>query len=111
MPRPRRNPHAPSPRGWRDWYQLAIWRNIRAAQLREEPLCRECLAHGEHVLATEVDHVREHRGDWNEFILGPKQSLCAACHGGKSARAHRKSQGFDERGEPLDPAHPWNRRR
>ena len=109
--RPRRNPHASSPRGWRDWYQLQIWRNIRAVHLRKEPLCRECLARGEHALASEVDHITPHDGDWNQFILGAKQSLCVACHRGKSARAHRKSQGFDEYGTPLDPEHPWNRRR
>ena len=111
MPRPRRNPRAPSPRGWRDWYQLQIWRNIRAAHLRAEPLCRECLGRGEHTLASEVDHVTPHNGHWNQFILGAKQSLCSACHRAKSARAHRKSQGgFDEHGEPLNADHWWHQR-
>ena len=109
--RPRRNPHASSPRGWRDWYQLQIWRNIRAVHLRKEPLCRECLARGEHALASEVDHITPHDGDWNQFILGAKQSLCVACHRGKSARAHRKSQGFDEYGYAARSGAPWNRRR
>ena len=109
--RPRRNPRAPSPRGWRDWYQLQIWRNIRAVHLRKEPLCRECLGRGEHTLASEVDHVTPHNGDWNQFILGAKQSLCSACHRAKSARAHRKSQGgFDEHGEPLNADHWWHQR-
>ena len=85
--------------------------NIRAAHLREEPLCRACATRGVHVPATEVDHCVEHGGDWNQFVLGAKQSLCSACHRNKSARTHRKSQGFDERGEPLDPAQPWDRRR
>jgi hypothetical protein len=76
----------------------------------EAQIWRACATRGVHVPATEVDHCVEHGGDWNQFVLGAKQSLCSACHRNKSAHAHRKSQGFDERGEPLDPAHPWNRR-
>jgi hypothetical protein len=105
--RPSANPHN---RHWRTWYSMAIWYSIRRQQLLAEPLCRICKTAGRSTIATEVDHVIEHGGDWNAFILGEKQSLCSACHQAKSAQVHRKSQGFDADGEPLDPDHPWNRR-
>jgi 5-methylcytosine-specific restriction enzyme A len=88
---------------------MAIWHSIRRQQLLQEPLCRICQAAGRITAAVEVDHVREHHGDWNSFILGDKQSLCAECHRAKSARVHRKSGGFDANGRPLGPDHPWNR--
>jgi hypothetical protein len=64
----------------KNWYDLAIWRkSIRPAQLRAQPWCEWHLARGEVVLATIVDHVEPHRGDWNKFVMGPLQSLCEEC--------------------------------
>jgi 5-methylcytosine-specific restriction enzyme A len=105
MPRPRANPHK---RRWRTWFSMAIWRSIRRQQLLREPLCRTCFTAGHVKAATEVDHIVEHGGDWNAFITGALQPLCGDCHRRKSSLSHRKSQGFDEHGEPLDPDHWWN---
>ena len=105
MPRPRANPRK---RRWRTWYSMAIWHSIRHQQLLREPLCRACSAAGRVKAATEVDHIIAHGGDWNAFLTGALQSLCGDCHRRKSSLAHRKSQGFDEHGEPLDPDHWWN---
>lgn len=72
---------------WRGWYSLPLWRKgIRPAQLAAEPLCRRCKAVGLTVLATEVNHVVPHRGDWQKFIAGPFESLCKPCHSGPAQR-------------------------
>jgi 5-methylcytosine-specific restriction enzyme A len=78
MPAKRKNPQLSPPRSW---YELERWRRIRRAQLRAEPLCRMCLERdGRVVVATIVDHIEPHRGDWNKFLTGSLQSLCAHCH-------------------------------
>jgi 5-methylcytosine-specific restriction enzyme A len=86
---------------------LAIWLSIRRQQLQRQPLCAICTVRDVNTAASEVDHVVEHRGSWNDFICGELQSLCSDCHRSKSAQAHKKNQGFNEHGEPLDLAHPW----
>jgi 5-methylcytosine-specific restriction enzyme A len=106
MPRPRANPHK---HHWRKWYDLTVWYSIRKQQLLREPLCRVCQSAGRVTAAVEVDHVVEHRGDWNSFLTGQLQSLCSECHRAKSARGLRKSKGFSADGSPLDPEHPWNK--
>jgi 5-methylcytosine-specific restriction enzyme A len=108
MARARANPHT---RHWRGWYKLAIWLAIRRQQLMAEPLCRICKATGRIAAAVEVDHVIPHGGDWNSFIMGEKQSLCAECHWAKSARAHRKNQGHNADGTPVDLNHWWHQSR
>jgi 5-methylcytosine-specific restriction protein A len=65
-----------------DWYQLERWRKLAKAQLRREPLCARCLDAGRVTPATVADHVVAHGGDWNRFLLGELQSLCASCHSG-----------------------------
>jgi 5-methylcytosine-specific restriction protein A len=67
-------------RPWRRWYGLAIWKSIRTHQLAEHPLCARCLDDGRVVLATVVNHVDPHRGDWDKFISGPFESCCKPCH-------------------------------
>jgi 5-methylcytosine-specific restriction protein A len=74
---------------WRRWYCLAIWREIRAAQLAAQPLCERHLAKGETVAATVCNHRRPHRGDWDQFVAGPFESLCKACHDGEVQREER----------------------
>ena len=50
---------------WHGWYGLPIWKNdLRTTQLLREPFCRECAKAGRRTLATRVDHVKPHRGDW-----------------------------------------------
>jgi 5-methylcytosine-specific restriction enzyme A len=100
-------------RGHRDWYQLERWRKLAKAQLRREPLCARCLNAGRVTPATVADHVVAHGGDWNRFLLGALQSLCASCHSGskqfEETHGYYCDIGFD--GFPLDPRHPVYRRR
>ena len=72
---------------WYDaWYKTKLWEDKRARQLQREPLCRDCLAAGLYVPATEVDHVVPHKGDWNLFIDEDNlQSLCKRSHSSKTA--------------------------
>src|SRR6516165_6378916 len=101
----RRTPHPPSE--WRSWYQLQSWRKRRVYQLKIEPLCRRCRELGRTTPALVADHVTPHKGDWNAFVLGEMQSLCAECHQRKlvdQTRGYRSDVGLD--GYPLDPAHP-----
>lgn len=65
---------------WRRWYGLAVWKRIRDQQLAEEPYCARHLKRGVVVLATVVNHVGGHGGDWDRFIGGPFESCCKPCH-------------------------------
>lgn len=79
---------------WHGWYSLPIWvEDLRPSQLMIEPFCRECTrrarAEGRpellRVRATDVDHIKPHRGDWERFTdRGNLQSLCHACHSRKT---------------------------
>lgn len=62
-------------------------------QLLREPFCRECAAravrenlpHLARVKATDVDHIKPHRGNWKLFVdPANHQSLCHACHSRKT---------------------------
>lgn len=92
-------------------YHTARWGRLRTQQLRSEPLCAYCLAKGEVVLATVVDHVIPHRGDPELFYRGRLQSLCATHHSGskqsEELRGYALEVGVD--GIPVDPLHPVNR--
>jgi 5-methylcytosine-specific restriction enzyme A len=92
-------------RGPRDWYQLECWRKQRRYQLQLEPLCQQCLKERRVTPATQVDHIRPHRGDWNEFRTGALQSLCADCHVRKTnaemGNRIRRIIGLD--GMPIEP--------
>ena len=95
----------------RKWYNLGRWRNRAEAQMREHPLCAHCLAKGLVVPGVIADHVKPHKGEWNEFWLGKLQSLCRACH--ESGKKFQENRGFrsdiGEDGWPIDPLHPANR--
>ena len=98
--------HKPQPLGrrasaeWHGWYSLPIWtRDLRPTQLLREPWCRECAKAGRRVRATDVDHIRDHRGDWALFTdRSNLQSLCHSCHSRKTMREQgqirRESGGF-----------------
>jgi len=84
MPAARRpNPHLSDPRSW---YTLERWRRLRRHQLRTQPLCEMCMARGLVVVASVADHVTPHNGNWNLFLTGKLQSLCASCHSGSKRR-------------------------
>ncbi len=77
----------------RTFYQSEAWRDVRAAFLREHPLCRQCQAKGLLVAARVVDHVRPIKEGGTRFDAANLQSLCVPCHNAKTARetARRKS--------------------
>ena len=79
---------------WHGWYGLPIWKNdLRPTQLLREPFCRECAKAGRRVWATDVDHVVDHKGNWNKFIDRDNlQSLCERCHNAKTAREMAESR-------------------
>lgn len=82
----------PRPLGpWRAWYGTARWLRLRAAQLRDAPLCRLCMDAGRVTPATVCDHVEPHRGDPVRFWGGPFQSLCASCHSGTKQAEEQSS--------------------
>lgn len=101
----RQRPHA--------WvYATRAWQRLRLEQLRTEPLCRYCTELGLTVAATEVDHIRPHRGD-RDLAFDPEnlQSLCKPCHD-RHAQAKDKGlpvAGCDANGYPLDPTHKWGK--
>lgn len=64
----------------------AKWERLRDLKLATDPLCELELREGKTVAATQVDHIKPHRGnkalmfDWSNL-----QSLCASCHSRKTA--------------------------
>ena len=71
----------------------ARWKAVRAQVLRNEPLCRVCVAAGRTELAVQVDHVVPVRVR-PDLAYDPTnlQPICGPCHGLKSA-AERRSGG------------------
>ncbi|OWB24491.1 HNH endonuclease, partial [Xanthomonas oryzae] len=59
------------------------WRQLRAAHLAAEPLCRQCARGGRVVAASDVDHID---GDDSNNAPDNLQSLCHACHSRKTAK-------------------------
>ena len=77
---------------WHSWYSLPIWTDdLRPTQLLREPFCRECARRGIRTYATDVDHIKDHKGDWAMFTdRGNLQSLCHSCHSRKTMRERRE---------------------
>ena len=72
---------------WRWMYGTDVWKRLREDQLLQEPFCRECARRGVRRYATDVDHIRDHKGDWAVFTdPGNLESLCHSCHSRKTAR-------------------------
>ena len=99
-------------------YHLAAWRRLRLAKLANKPLCEVCERRGQSVAATVVDHVIAIAKGGDPFPpLDGLMSLCASCHGFKTAAKDNphafgggsevafKGCGVD--GFPVDPAHPF----
>ena len=45
----------------------AAWNRARKLYLEAHPLCAECMKEGHYIRATDVDHIRPHRGDSTLF--------------------------------------------
>ena len=72
-------------------YGKRAWRRKSAAQLKREPLCRDCLSRGLVTPAKHADHIEPHQGDAELFWNGDLQSLCVECHSVKTAREQGKT--------------------
>ncbi len=67
-------------------YNSKRWKSLRQAQLTRDPWCAECVRDGQHVFATDVDHIKAHRGDAQLFFDEHNlQSLCRRHHSSKTA--------------------------
>lgn len=86
--KPKPAPRSRESAAWRRWYSLPIWTDeLRPGQLFREPFCRECARYGIRTPATNVDHIRDHKGDWELFTDRENlQSLCHSCHSRKTVR-------------------------
>ena len=73
---------------WHGWYSLPVWtQDLRPSQLLAEPFCRECARRGLRTPATDVDHVWDHKGDWELFT--DRKGLQSLCHAGHSRKTMR----------------------
>lgn len=89
---------------WRRWYSRKAWKDRRAHQLSNHPLCRFCEQIGIVTEASVADHIEAHRGDADLFWHGDLQSLCAPCHDTVKQREEngREVPIFDLKGYPID---------
>ncbi len=86
------------------------WRKARATYLLNNGNCVRCLEAGRNVIATVVDHIVPHRGNWTLFWDSSNwQSLCKTCHDGSKQRdEHTGHQhGCDVNGNPYQPQRYW----
>ena len=61
------------------------WQKARKKYLEAHPLCVECMKEGRYVRATDVDHIKPHRGDRSLFWDRSNwQALCKRCHDRKT---------------------------
>lgn len=84
---PKEDRRSAEAQAWRWMYGADEWKLLRGNQLLEEPFCRECARRGVRRYATDVDHIRDHKGDWAVFTDPENlESLCHSCHSRKTAR-------------------------
>jgi len=85
----------------------AAWRKLRAAVLRDQPICRDCERRGYLTEATEVHHSN---GDPSDNCRANLVGLCKGCHSIHTARemGHTARYGCDASGWPIDPDHHFN---
>ena len=68
------------------FYQSAAWRAVRAAFLREHPVCGVCAGRGRVVAAVVVDHVVPLKDGGARFDWENLAALCVPDHNRKTAR-------------------------
>lgn len=75
------------------WYKRKLWRELRAMQLADFPLCEVCKQRGKMVPATEVHHIKARRSH-PELALEPDnlQSICKPCHARHELGERRAAQ-------------------
>ena len=68
------------------FYQSAAWRGVRAAFLREHPVCMHCAARGRVVAAVGADHVVPLKDGGARFYAAGLPSLWNSCPNRKTPR-------------------------
>lgn len=76
------------------FYNSKRWREVRAAFLREHPVCVACEARGVLTPAVVVDHIVPIKRDGARFDPAGLQALCVSHHNAKSARERREGNNF-----------------
>lgn len=105
-----------------EWpYNTQRWQRLRKAKLARQPLCEDCRACGIVTPANVADHINPVRLGGPAFPpIDGLRSLCASCHGAKTARGPEAGavqttrprlprKGCTTDGRPLDPMHPWRK--
>jgi len=74
------------------FYNSTAWQRARLMQLREHPLCNDCLEQGRTIAASHVHHVKE-LADAPELALDPEnfRSLCQSCHSALHAKSKKNN--------------------
>ena len=85
---PRRQADDNRPNATERGYGARRWKRYRKAFLAENPLCAECLRHGETIPADTVDHIVPVTGpdDPTFWDRSNHQALCRSCHSRKTRR-------------------------
>lgn len=72
----------------------ARWRRYRVSFLKEHPLCAQCLKENKVTPATVVDHIKDHKGDYDLFWdTDNHQPLCKRHHDRKTAQTNPMNRG------------------
>ena len=70
-------------------YKTARWLRLRKRILNEHPLCLHCKQRDIITQATDVDHIKPHKGNATLFYCASNlQPLCKQCHARKTAEDH-----------------------
>lgn len=78
------------------FYRSTQWRTVRAAFLRQHPVCVACQDRGHLVAAVVADHIKPIKDGGERFDWANLQGLCISCH-------NRKTAGETARGRALNP--------
>ena len=92
--------------GWEpeyaDLYHTMRWEKIRKVILNRDPMCPICMHRSKLSPASEVDHVKAHKGDPHLFhSLDNLWALCTPCHRQKTA-CETNGDAFDTKAEWLE---------
>jgi len=100
-----------------NFYWSKPWRKFRAHMLALRPICE---VNGCNDKATQVDHIRAIRKGGALYDPANSRCYCKSHHSMKTAsvdmvlnansRLGVRVLGCDEHGQPLDPAHHWNKK-
>ena len=82
-------------------YRTQRWKSMRIKVLQANPLCVHCKI----AIATQVDHIISHKGDYNLFYsFNNLQSLCHQCHSNKTYRETLGYKGIEYNPKNLKPS-------